>query len=138
MLSTKADFLNAISFRMLAYHMLQQTTLCSTLTRISVIFHYGYVPYTKHLIHCGRYSVNLPPRDSIGLEWRLNVGIWGIGPTNTDKFVNVNRQLEQKVHELRGKKWLYYTEEEFWAIYEQKLYDALRPKYHATYLPSVY
>ena len=39
-------------------------------------------------------------------------------------------------------KWLYaqtyYTEDEFWDIYDRKWYDALRVKYHATTLPSVY
>ena len=39
-------------------------------------------------------------------------------------------------------KWLYahayYTEDEFWNIYDRKWYDALRVKYHATSLPSVY
>ena len=80
--------------------------------------------------------------DSIGPEWLLNVGIWGEGPSRMDKFVEANRQLECKVHELRGKKWLYahtyYTEEEFWAIYERRRYDALREKFHGTYLPNVY
>jgi delta24-sterol reductase len=32
----------------------------------------------------------------------------------------------------------YYTEEEFNDIYDRKTYNALRRKYHATYLPSVY
>ena len=39
-------------------------------------------------------------------------------------------------------KWLYahtyYTEDEFWDIYDRTWYDALRVKYHATSLPSVY
>jgi hypothetical protein len=32
----------------------------------------------------------------------------------------------------------YYTEEEFWNIYGRPKYDALRTKYHAETLPSVY
>ncbi|KAJ8097176.1 hypothetical protein POJ06DRAFT_228551 [Lipomyces tetrasporus] len=72
----------------------------------------------------------------------LNFGIWGPGPTRRRAFVDANRELEHKVHELRGQKWLYahayYTEQEFWDIYDRKEYDALRAKYHATYLPSVY
>lgn len=32
----------------------------------------------------------------------------------------------------------YYTEQEFWAIYDRDWYDALRVKYRATALPSVY
>ena len=39
-------------------------------------------------------------------------------------------------------KWLYadafYTETEFWDIYDRKWYDDLRKKYHAESLPSVY
>ena len=46
------------------------------------------------------------------------------------------------MHQLGGKKWLYahayYTEDEFWANYDRVSYDALRAKYSATYLPTVY
>jgi hypothetical protein len=53
-----------------------------------------------------------------------------------------NRELERKLRELGGMKWLYahtyYTEQEFWEIYDRKWYDELRKKYHATSLPSVW
>ena len=72
----------------------------------------------------------------------LNFGVWGPGPSNFKQFVEANRMLELKVKELNGRKWLYahayYTEEEFWNIYDHKRCDTLRAKYHATYLPSVY
>lgn len=72
----------------------------------------------------------------------LNVGVWGAGPTSHSEFVLANRKLEQKVRELSGMKWLYahtyYTEEEFWEIYDRKWYDSLRSKYEAGYLPNVY
>lgn len=72
----------------------------------------------------------------------LNIGLWGPGPTNRDAFIKVNRQLEHKLHELGGTKWLYahtyYTATEFWAIYDRKWYDALRAKYDATSLPSIW
>jgi hypothetical protein len=72
----------------------------------------------------------------------LNFGIWGPISFDRREVVRKNRELEKKVQELGGKKWLYahayYTEEEFWASYDRKSYDALRSKYHATYLPSVY
>lgn len=75
-------------------------------------------------------------------EATLNFGVWGPGPKGRAKFVEWNRNLEHKVRELGGKKCLYahayYTEEEFDSIYDRKTYDALREKYHATYLPSVY
>jgi Delta24-sterol reductase len=72
----------------------------------------------------------------------MNLGIWGVGPRNRGKFIELNRDLEHKVQELKGKKWLYghtyYTEEEFWNIYNRTEYEKLREKYHATYLPSVF
>ncbi|KAL3957113.1 hypothetical protein ACCO45_007691 [Purpureocillium lilacinum] len=72
----------------------------------------------------------------------MNFGVWG--PVRGDRraVVAQNRALEQKVQELGGKKWLYahayYTEEEFWAHYDRASYDALRERYGAGYLPSVY
>ncbi|KAI0377090.1 FAD-binding domain-containing protein [Hypomontagnella monticulosa] len=75
-------------------------------------------------------------------EFMLNFGIWGPGPSNYEELVRLNRAIEQKVHELGGKKTLYaqayYTEEEFWHTYNQPAYDAVRAKYHASHLPSVY
>ncbi|KAM7185438.1 hypothetical protein V8F20_011810 [Naviculisporaceae sp. PSN 640] len=72
----------------------------------------------------------------------MNFGIWGPGSFNRREFIEKNRVLERKVQELGGKKWLYahayYTEEEFWAQYDRKSYDALRTKYGANWMPSVY
>jgi FAD/FMN-containing dehydrogenase len=72
----------------------------------------------------------------------INVGVWGACPGSYENFVKVNRRLEAKVTELGGKKWFYahayYSEDEFWAIYDRPAYDKLRRKYHATNLPSVY
>ncbi|KAI1192943.1 hypothetical protein F5X97DRAFT_315765 [Nemania serpens] len=80
--------------------------------------------------------------DSGGGEM-LNVGVWGWGPKNKADFVRVNRALEAKVAELGGMKWLYahtyYSEPEFWdAFGGRAAYEALRKKYRATTLPSVY
>ena len=76
------------------------------------------------------------------LEPMLNIGLYGWGPSRHDNFVRANRDLERKVRELGGMKWLYaltyYTEEEFWDNYDREWYDALRKKYDATSLPSVY
>jgi Delta24-sterol reductase len=75
-------------------------------------------------------------------EYLLNFGVWGPGPKRHREIVERNRKLERKVQELRGKKCLYahtfYPEEEFWSIYDRKTYDALRERYHATHLPTVY
>ena len=72
----------------------------------------------------------------------LNIGLWGQGPKDYEAFVALNRDLEQKLQDLGGMKWLYahtyYTEEEFWRIYDREWYDSLREKYGASLLPSVY
>ena len=73
----------------------------------------------------------------------LNIGLWGWGPTSPTKFIIKNRDLEDKLVQLGGRKWLYahtyYTESEFWKTYNNKeWYDSLREKYHAKHLPTVY
>lgn len=54
----------------------------------------------------------------------VNVGVWGPGSTNFSKFVEENRELEQKVRRLGGIKWLYaqayYTQEEWNEIYDME------------------
>ncbi|KAI1423547.1 FAD binding domain protein [Xylaria sp. FL1777] len=75
-------------------------------------------------------------------EVMINFGVWGPGPKGYDESVRLNRLIEHKVHELGGKKTLYaqayYTEDEFWKTYNKPAYDAVRTKYHADHLPSVY
>ncbi len=75
-------------------------------------------------------------------EKLLNFGVWGPGPKDRREFVEANRRLEHKIEELNGRKWLYAhtynTEKEFWDMYDRQSYDALRSKYHATYLPNIY
>ena len=72
----------------------------------------------------------------------LDVGIWDMGPSDAHAFIQLNRDFEAKVTELGGMKCLYahayYTEQEFWDIYDEKKYMELRKKYHAESLPSVY
>jgi delta24-sterol reductase len=72
----------------------------------------------------------------------LNIGLWGLAPRTHEEFVKANRDLEQKLLELGGMKWLYaqtyYSEEEFWSQFDKAWYDKLREKYNATGLPSVY
>ena len=75
-------------------------------------------------------------------EMLLSIGVWGPGPGDGEEFVEFNRDVERRVHALNGQKWLYartyYTEEEFWSIYDRDHFDRLRQKYHATYLPTLY
>jgi FAD/FMN-containing dehydrogenase len=73
----------------------------------------------------------------------LNIGLWGFAPTRDPQTcVAANRSLEAKLRELKGMKWLYahtyYTADEFWGIYDRAWYDALREKYGALTLPSVW
>ncbi|KAL9093278.1 MAG: hypothetical protein Q9165_004019 [Trypethelium subeluteriae] len=72
----------------------------------------------------------------------LNIGVWGPGPTNGRRFTEINRKFEQRILELNGLKCLYaqtyYTEEEFWELYDRKSYESLRSKYHASSLPTIY
>jgi Delta24-sterol reductase len=75
-------------------------------------------------------------------EKLLNVGVWGMGSKKKGEFIQENRDIEEVVKNLGGVKWLYaqtyYTEDEFWSIYDRESYDKLRMKYHASALPDVY
>lgn len=78
-----------------------------------------------------------------GEDYLLNIGLWGpLPPSSAKNQLTINRAIEKKLHELKGMKWLYaqtfYTEEEFWQIYDRKGYEQLRAKYSAQTLPSVY
>lgn len=92
-------------------------------------------PDSQHGLHADFANPQTP-------EYLMNFGVWRPGSLDHGEFVRQNRELEKKVQQLRGRKWLYahayYTEEEFWASYNKSSYDALRTKYSATYLPSVY
>lgn len=72
----------------------------------------------------------------------LNVGVWGWGPQDYKMFISKNRALEKLVARLGGRKWLYshsyYEQGEFWDLYGQSWYRALRKRYFATSLPTVY
>lgn len=72
----------------------------------------------------------------------INIGIWGPRITNYERFVATNRLLEKELAKSSGKKWMYahayYTEEEFWNIYDKPWYDNLRKAYHAEYMSSIY
>jgi delta24-sterol reductase len=75
-------------------------------------------------------------------DYVFNVGVYGLRIEPYEKFVAVNRQIEAETTKLGGRKWFYahsyYTEKEFWNIYDRRWYDKLRKKYHATTLPDIY
>lgn len=88
-------------------------------------------------------SPRLPPYKTGQKDLRiLNVGVWGPAPKDYARFVEMNREIEKKTMELGGLKTLYahayYTEDEFWQIYDRKWYDGLRAKYNAHLIPSVF
>lgn len=70
------------------------------------------------------------------------VGVYGRGPADPEAFVALNRKLELRSAELLGAKLLYartyYTEDEFWTIYDRDVYNEMRKKYKAETLPSVF
>ena len=80
--------------------------------------------------------------DGKTLKPMLNVGLWGFGAAQHDRFVAKNRELERKLREFGGMKWLYahtyYEENEFWEMFDRQWYDGLRRKYNAESLPSVW
>ncbi|KAH8895611.1 FAD-binding domain-containing protein [Thozetella sp. PMI_491] len=93
-------------------------------------------PDAGHGLHS--QFASLPP----GKAGLMNFGVWGPGSTDRREFIRRNQLLEHKVADLGGKKWLYahayYTEEDFWAHYDRRSYDAVREKYGASWLPTVY
>ncbi len=80
--------------------------------------------------------------NGIDSELVFNIGVYGLKVEPYSKFVEANRKIETKTHELGGKKWFYahnyYSESEFWKIYDKNWYDALRKKYNATTLPDIF
>ena len=84
--------------------------------------------------HEQEVGLGLPLEGKQG-DLMFNLGFYG--PVNYGRSMNPiqkNKDLEQKVFEQKGKKWLYaqsfYTEEEFWAHFNQTNYTTLRAKYN--------
>jgi hypothetical protein len=61
----------------------------------------------------------------------INIGIYGL-PSYFTSIEEVTKKLEQKTQTFNGRKVFYsrsyYTPEEFWRIYSQEAYEALRAK----------
>lgn len=80
--------------------------------------------------------------NNLDSESIINVGVWGAGIPDYDEFIRINRAIETKVLELQGKKWSYahsyFTDKEFWSMYDKSFYDELRDKYGANHLPDIY
>jgi delta24-sterol reductase len=84
------------------------------------------------------------PLQCNGIESEIvfNIGVYGLRIEPYESFVKANRNIEAKTSELGGKKWFYahnyYTESEFWKIYDKEWYQRLRKKYKAETLPDIY
>lgn len=77
-----------------------------------------------------------------GMNWAIDIGVW-CEVKSYEKFLDLNRSTETKVHQLGGVKTLYahayYTKEEFWSIYDKDAYNKARKKYYATRtFPNIY
>jgi Delta24-sterol reductase len=110
---------------------------------------FGFYPLWLCPLNKDNHSIPLRPRTgsadgdmALNSELMINVGLWGPGPTHQQSFIEANRQIEKKTRDLFGIKCLYarayYTEDEFWQIYDKTWYDETRQKYSATTLPTVY
>lgn len=110
---------------------------------------------SENMPDCQIFLCPLKPAKEIHIDSRFNaavaavrdqrifgVGVYGRGPRDHAKFVDLNRKLELRASMLLGAKLLYartyYTEEEFWTIYRRDHYEEVRRKYRAEGLPSVY
>ncbi|KAJ9658011.1 hypothetical protein H2198_003980 [Neophaeococcomyces mojaviensis] len=110
---------------------------------------------SENMPECQIFLCPLKPAQEIHIDKRFNaavanvkdqrifgVGVYGRGPRDHEKFVELNRKLELRASMLLGAKLLYartyYTEEEFWTIYRRDHYDEIRRKYRAEGLPNVY
>ncbi|MDN5274968.1 MAG: binding domain protein [Candidatus Saccharibacteria bacterium] len=80
--------------------------------------------------------------NNLKTESIINVGVWGSRIPVYDDFIKANKVIEKKVLAIGGKKWSYahsyFSEKEFWSMYDKKLYDKLRIKYHAESLATIY
>ncbi|KAF2192383.1 FAD-binding domain-containing protein [Zopfia rhizophila CBS 207.26] len=89
----------------------------------------------KKCFWTGRKELGLP-------DVLLDIGVWGMGPDDQTEFIKLNREIENKVRELGGLKCLYarayYTESEFWNIYDEAWYKSVRRKYNAEGLMNVW
>jgi FAD/FMN-containing dehydrogenase len=91
----------------------------------------------------GVSALEEPSIDVLQKPQLLNFGIWGPAASKDQaEFIAQNKRIEKKVHGLKGERFYYamafLTEDEFWAIHNKPEYDALRAKYHAQHLPTLY
>jgi delta24-sterol reductase len=106
---------------------------------------------TRAPLHLANRPVLEPGAD----DSLLNIGLWGIPRADSirrseektvrehaEHLVEDNMLIEGKVKETGALKWLYarnfYTEEQFWSIYNRQEYDKLRRTWGAEHLPDIW
>jgi len=81
-------------------------------------------------------------RDHLASDQMLNIGLWGFGPADKAEYLRKNRQLEKRLGDFGGMKWLYahtyYDKSEFWDQFDRQWHDDLRMKYRAMTFPDVH
>ncbi|CAN5182602.1 FAD-binding oxidoreductase [soil metagenome] len=67
-------------------------------------------------------------------EMLIDVGLWG-EPNSIKNIEEINTDFEKYVETIQGRKMLYaasfYSEDDFWKIYDREWYKKLRKKYHS-------
>lgn len=71
---------------------------------------------------------------NLDTDFAINVGIWGL-PDTDEETATIKKDLEKKAAEIGARKTLYaqqfYTEDEFWSIYDRDWYNDIRERYDA-------
>ena len=71
----------------------------------------------------------------IDSELLIDIGLWGQTEKTLSNAIEINKDFENFVKENNGRKMLYahsyYSENEFWSIYDEKWYKNIRVKYFA-------
>lgn len=85
------------------------------------------------------------PDSIIKEDFYIDFGIYGIPKKDinlSNDFLEINRKLENKVHELNGMKGFetvcYYSEKEFNTYYNVQKYNELKVKYNGNIYPHIY
>ena len=72
----------------------------------------------------------------------IDVGIWGPLSQTESEVKETNRTFEKIIKKYKGRKMFYaesfYTEKEFWYIYNKEWYFSLRKKYKSEIFPTLW
>lgn len=126
-----------------------QVYICQDLVlpRDTVVPFMEYIDKEFAMYPIGGCPIKPEPRsqlqcNGIDTDMVFNIGVYGLKVEPYEKFVAANRQIEAETHRLGGKKWFYahnyYSEKEFWNVYDRTWYESLRQKYRATTLPDIF